>query len=108
MLGYSARAGISLVLFLTSILRHPKRFRWKALRDILLAETPLRFGLMLGLFSGTYRWCYHGLRIFNIGPRGPGKEERWHAALAGAVAGVAVVAERPAARVAAAQQIFVR
>lgn len=50
----------------------------------------------------------HGLRVFNVGPKGRGQEEYWHAALAGAVSGLSVAAEKPSRRVTIGQQLLVR
>lgn len=76
--------------------------------NALFGETAIRFGVMFGTFAAIYRWTFHGLRLYNPGPRGKGKEERWHAAAAGALASAALMAERPSARVTLAQQILVR
>ena len=42
---------------------------------------------MLGSFVLLWRFTHNALRIWNVGPRGAGKQEYWHAAVAGAVAG---------------------
>lgn len=63
---------------------------------------------MMGIFTSLYKLVLHSLRIFNFGPRGPGHEEVWHAAVAGAVSGLAVGVEKAARRVTIAQQMFVR
>lgn len=41
------------------------------------------------------KFVLHSLRFINPGPKGMGHEEVWHAALAGAVSGLAVWAEKP-------------
>lgn len=60
------------------------------------------------MFVFLFRFTHNALRIFNVGPRGPGKHEYWHAAVAGAVSGLSVFAERPARRITYGQQLFVR
>ena len=60
---------------------------------------------MLGSFVLLWRFTHNALRIWNVGPRGPGKQEYWHAAAAGAIAGLSVFAERPARRITYGQQV---
>jgi hypothetical protein len=50
----------------------------------------------------------HSLRLFNPGKKGRGQEEYWHSAVAGAVSGLAVCAEKPSRRVTLGQQMLVR
>lgn len=63
---------------------------------------------MLGLFTSLYKFVLHSLRLFNPGRAGPGREEWWHATVAGAVSGLAVAVEKPTRRLTIAQQMFVR
>ena len=56
----------------------------------------------------TCEFSFHGLRLYNFGSRGRGKEERWHAPLAGAVAGLALLIEKADSRTAVAQQVLIR
>jgi len=111
LLAYTFRAGFNLIFAIFSSFRKKNGFL-KRLKTIILStlrgETSIRFGAMFGLFTALYRWTFHGLRLYNPGPRGKGKEERWHAPLAGAVAGLAILAERPESRTAVAQQVFIR
>jgi hypothetical protein len=76
--------------------------------NALFGPDTLRFGAMLGIFTTVYKAMLHGLRIFNLGPKGPGQEEWWHAAVAGAASGLAVIAEKPSRRVTIGQQLLVR
>jgi len=62
----------------------------------------------MGLFTSLYKLALHSLRIFNFGAKGPGQEQWWHASLAGAVGGLAVVAEKRARRITIGQQLLVR
>lgn len=55
-----------------------------------------------------FQWTLHGLRIFSPDSRGKGKSENWHAAAAGAVSAISVLAEKPSRRITYAQQLFVR
>jgi hypothetical protein len=107
LLAYSARAGFNTLLLLFTALRR-RKLTLKAIIHALYGDSTLRFGSMLGLFSLIYRFLYHTLRLYNPGPRGQGKEERWHAPLAGAVASIGLLAERRDARLPVAQQVFVR
>lgn len=51
---------------------------------------------------------FGGLRIFNPGPRGRGKSERWHASVAGAISGLSILGDLQEARIGVAQQLAVR
>ncbi len=62
----------------------------------------------MGLFTSLYKLVIHSLRIFNLGHKGPGQEEWWHASIAGAISGLAVAVEQRARRVTIGQQMFVR
>lgn len=62
----------------------------------------------MGLFTSLYKFALHSLRLFNFGALGPGREEWWHASLAGAIAGLAVAVEKPARRITIGQQLLVR
>lgn len=56
----------------------------------------------------TRQFSHNALRIWNPGPKGHGHEEPWHAALAGAASGLAVLAEKRERRIAYGQQLLVR
>jgi len=105
--GYGCRAGVNLVLILFRVLRNAK-VKSADLQRALAGEDNFRFGGMLGSFVLLWRFTHNALRIWNVGPRGAGKQEYWHAAVAGAVAGLSVFAERPARRITYGQQLFVR
>lgn len=50
----------------------------------------------------------HLLRLYNPGKKGKGRTEFWHAPFAGALSGLAVLAETKNSRIGIAQQTFVR
>ncbi|GAA5973669.1 hypothetical protein JCM11641_005071 [Rhodosporidiobolus odoratus] len=106
-LGSSLRACVNLVVVLLRLTRKKGVPAALILRALFGTDT-IRFGSMLGLFSFLYKWTLHTLRLYNFGPSGPGEEETWHAAAAGAVSGLAVWAEKPSRRVTIGQQLFVR
>lgn len=58
--------------------------------------------------STLSKWTLHTLRLYNPGKKGFDQEEWWHAAVAGAVSGVSVVAEKGSRRVTLGQQMLVR
>ncbi|KAL8279225.1 hypothetical protein RQP46_008262 [Phenoliferia psychrophenolica] len=74
----------------------------------LFGTDTIRFGGMLGIFTFLYKFVLHALRFANPGPKGLGHEEVWHSAIAGAVSGLAVWAEKPSRRVTIGQQLLVR
>lgn len=55
-----------------------------------------------------WKMAIHLLRLYNPGKKGRQRTESWHAPLAGAISGLAVLAETPRNRVGIAQQLFVR
>ncbi|GAA97764.1 hypothetical protein E5Q_04443 [Mixia osmundae IAM 14324] len=105
--GYSLRSGVNLVMVLFGLMRNGKFNLTKILNSVFGIDA-FRMGAMFGSFAFLFKSTNQGLRIYNPGPRGPGKEEIWHAALAGAVSGVAVLAEKKQRRLTFAQQLFVR
>ncbi|GAA6038526.1 hypothetical protein JCM8097_004613 [Rhodosporidiobolus ruineniae] len=106
-LGSSLRAFVNLVIVLLRLTKKRGVPAALVLRALFGTDT-IRFGGMLGIFTFLYKWTLHTLRLYNIGTKGPGNEEVWHAALAGAVSGLAVWAEKPSRRVTIGQQLFVR
>ncbi|SCV72374.1 BQ2448_3911 [Microbotryum intermedium] len=107
---HAFRGGLPLVnLFVVALRVTRKRGLPMALVfRALFGPDTLRFAAMLGGFTFLYKQTYHSLRIFNPGKRGPGQEEWWHAAVAGAISGAAVWAEKPSRRVTIGQQMMVR
>ncbi|GAA5961120.1 hypothetical protein JCM8115_005835 [Rhodotorula mucilaginosa] len=106
-LGCSLRAAVNFVIVLLRLTRK-RGTRPRVILNALFGSDVWRFGGMLGLFSFLYKWTLHTIRLYNPGPQGPGQSERWHAALAGLVSGLSVVAEKPSRRVTIGQQLFVR
>ncbi|KAM0751507.1 hypothetical protein T439DRAFT_324689 [Meredithblackwellia eburnea MCA 4105] len=102
-LGCSLRAGVNLLLALLRVTRK-RRLQPALILHALFGADTLRFGGMLGAFSFLYKFVLHALRLGNPN----GLEEYWHAALAGAVSGLSVWAEKPSRRTTIGQQLFVR
>ncbi|KAK4052186.1 hypothetical protein OIV83_002481 [Microbotryomycetes sp. JL201] len=104
-------AGIrALVNLIIMVLRANKKkpLTSKLILHTLFGQDTARFGGMLGLFTFIYKWVLHTLRLYNPGKKGQDQEEWWHAAAAGAVSGLAVIAEKPSRRVTIGQQMLVR
>lgn len=55
-----------------------------------------------------WKTTLHLLRIYNPGKKGRQRTEFWHAPFAGAVSGLAILAESPKNRAGIAQQLLVR
>ncbi|BGP13331.1 hypothetical protein JCM10213v2_001250 [Rhodosporidiobolus nylandii] len=106
-LGSTLRALVNLAIALLRLKKKKGLPPAVIIRALFVLDT-FRFGGMLGIFSFLYKWTLHTLRLYNFGPQGPGRDERWHAALAGAVSGLAVWAEKPSRRTTIGQQLFVR
>ncbi|TNY20044.1 hypothetical protein DMC30DRAFT_272138, partial [Rhodotorula diobovata] len=106
-LGSSLRAAINFVIVVLRLTRK-RGLSSKLILHALFGTDVIRFGGMLGLFTFLYKWTLHTLRLYNPGPLGPAHFEPWHAAVAGFVSGVSVVAEKPSRRVTIGQQLFVR
>lgn len=68
--------GISLVVlvFLSTLRRRRPRRLSRLLLHAMFGPTALRFGLLFSIFAAAYRLLYNGLRIWNPGRRGPGRE----------------------------------
>ncbi|GAA6061716.1 hypothetical protein JCM10212_004948 [Sporobolomyces blumeae] len=106
-LGSSVRALVNLVIVLLRLTRK-KGLPAKVVLNALFGPDVFRFGGMLGAFTFLYKWTLHTLRLYNFGPQGAGHEETWHAAVAGAIAGLSVLAEKKSRRVTLGQQLLVR
>ncbi|KPV76961.1 uncharacterized protein RHOBADRAFT_51936 [Rhodotorula graminis WP1] len=106
-LGSSLRAAVNFAILVLRLTRK-RGLSSKLILHALFGTDVIRFGSMLGLFTFLYKWTLHTLRLYNPGARGPSHFEPWHAAIAGLVSGLAVVAEKPSRRVTIGQQLFVR
>ncbi|KAJ3555565.1 hypothetical protein NP233_g12179 [Leucocoprinus birnbaumii] len=130
-LAFGIRACINLVLALIRIHRVPRDFRPALIRHAIFGEDTWRFAAMLGTFTSVYKFLINALPIL-IPALSPSKSSsavddescddleaqlpttslvtrRWHAALAGAVAGgLAISWEKRSRRGLIAQQLFVR
>ncbi|KII94245.1 hypothetical protein PLICRDRAFT_100242 [Plicaturopsis crispa FD-325 SS-3] len=106
-LAWSIRTCISLVFAILGLIKK-RKLKGAVIVNALLGEESIRFGSMFGAFVFLWKTSFHGLRLFNPGPKGPGRIEPWHAPLAGAISGLAVLAEKKANRITVSQQLFVR
>lgn len=85
-----------------------RKFKTAAVLHAVFGEEPIRFGTMFGAYVFIWKTALHLLRIYNPGRKGKRRTEYWHAPLAGALSGLAILAERSKNRVGIAQQLFVR
>ena len=74
----------------------------------LFGEDAFRFGGMFGTFVFLWKMALHLLRLYNPGKKGKRRSEFWHAPFAGALSGLAILAERRRNRAGIAQQLCVR
>ncbi|GAA5964486.1 hypothetical protein JCM3765_006302 [Sporobolomyces pararoseus] len=107
LLGSTLRALVNLVIVLLRLTRK-RGLPPKLLLNALFGPDVVRFGSMLGLFSFLYKWTLHTLRLYNFGPSGAGHIETWHPAIAGAISGLSVLAEKKTRRITLGQQLLVR
>ncbi|ORY90918.1 hypothetical protein BCR35DRAFT_261329 [Leucosporidium creatinivorum] len=107
LLAGAIRAGVNLVIIALRATKKKGIPPALILRALFGADT-FRFGTMMGAFTFLYKYTLHLLRLYNPGEKGPRQEEWWHAALAGAVSGISVVAEKKSRRVTLGQQMLVR
>lgn len=107
MLGYGIRSGVDVLVL---ILRHSRKRRLdpRAVLYALFGPDSLRMGCLLGGFSFLYKQALYVLYKFNPGHKGKRHEEPWHAAVAGALSGLAVLAEKHSRRITIGQQLAVR
>jgi len=107
LLGYGIRSGVDVLVL---ILRHSRKRRLdpRAVLYALFGPDSLRMGCLLGGFSFLYKQALYVLYKFNPGHKGKRHEEPWHAAVAGALSGLAVLAEKHSRRITIGQQLAVR
>lgn len=106
-LAYLLRTGVNV---LTVLIRSLQRGRVKAntLLRVLTDPSGIRFGGMFGAYVFIWKMVIHLLRLYNPGKKGWKRVEFWHAPVAGALSGLAVLAETKNSRIGIAQQLFVR
>ncbi|CAD6565887.1 MAG: hypothetical protein CYPHOPRED_000084 [Cyphobasidiales sp. Tagirdzhanova-0007] len=106
-IGYGLRSGISLVTALIRFIQR-RRFKMSIIVHALFGEEAFRFGGMIGSFVFLWKMALHTLRLYNPGRKGKRRTEYWHAPLAGALSGIAILAQKQRNRTGIAQQLFVR
>ncbi|KAI8602325.1 hypothetical protein EDD21DRAFT_372230 [Dissophora ornata] len=74
----------------------------RVVKDAFLGRDAIRFGSFFGLFSFLWKLVNNGLKLYR------GTDDRINGAIAGAVAGLAILIESHERRVTFAQQMFIR
>ncbi|KAI9022769.1 hypothetical protein CLU79DRAFT_804209 [Phycomyces nitens] len=101
LLAYGVRAGVNFCLYLLRVMR-----KKAPIANILAASfknlDALRFGAMFGSFALLWKSVNNGMRLYR------GKDDRLNGFIGGAVAGLAILFEKPNRRVDIAQQLLVR
>lgn len=92
----------------SSCLHSSRKIKSSVLLHALFGEDAFRFGGMFGAFVFLWKTAIHLLRLYNPGNKGKRRTEYWHAPVAGALCGLAILAERKRNRAGIAQQLFVR
>ena len=106
-LAYTLRTGINVLTVLIRSLQRGK-IRANTLLKVLTDPSGIRFGGMFGAYVFIWKMVVHLLRLYNPGKKGKKRVEFWHAPVAGALSGLAVLAETKDSRIGIAQQLFVR
>ena len=106
-LAYTLRTGINVLTVLIRSLQRGK-IRANTLLKVLTDPSGIRFGGMFGAYVFIWKMVIHLLRLYNPGKKGKKRVEFWHAPVAGALSGLAVLAETKNSRIGIAQQLFVR
>ncbi|KAI7861729.1 hypothetical protein BDF14DRAFT_1898696 [Spinellus fusiger] len=101
LLAYGVRSSVNLCLYLLKVLR-----KKAPIANILAASfknlDSLRFGAMFGSFAVLWKSVNNSMRLYR------GKDDRLNGFVGGAVAGLAILFEKPNRRVDIAQQLLVR
>lgn len=106
-LAWTLRTGVNV---LTALIRSLQRGKIKAntLLRVLTDPSGIRFGGMFGAYVFIWKMVIHLLRLYNPGAKGRKRVEAWHAPVAGALSGLAILAETKGNRIGIGQQLFVR
>ncbi|KAJ3078575.1 hypothetical protein HK102_004388, partial [Quaeritorhiza haematococci] len=101
LLGYAIRGGLDFLLKLRSVARRKLSLRDAFLRGF-FGEDAFRLAGFFGSFAFLWKLTNDLLRFYRR------KDDKWNGFASGAVAGVALLCERPSRRVSIAQQLLVR
>ncbi|KAG0285214.1 hypothetical protein BGZ98_005608, partial [Dissophora globulifera] len=100
-IGYGLKAMVNLCLGMLKVMKGKVSFG-RIFMDSFLGADAIRFGSFFGAFSFLWKFVNNGLRLYR------GQDDRINGAVAGAIAGLAVLIESHERRVAFAQQMFIR
>ncbi|KAG0237684.1 hypothetical protein BGX31_003513 [Mortierella sp. GBA43] len=95
---YGAKALVNLCLGMMKLMNGKGSFG-ALLKDSFMGRDAIRFGSFFGMFSFLWKLVNNGLKLFR------GKDDRINGAIAGAIAGLAILIENHERRVTFAQQI---
>ncbi|KAF9432834.1 hypothetical protein BGZ76_010252 [Entomortierella beljakovae] len=98
---YGGKALINLCLGLLKVMKKRSTFG-KVLKDAFIGADAIRFGSFFAAFSFLWKFVNNGAKLYR------GKDDRINGAIAGAIAGLAILVENPERRVTFAQQMFMR
>ncbi|KAG0252805.1 hypothetical protein BG011_006735 [Mortierella polycephala] len=98
---YGGKALVNLCLGMLK-LKSGKTSVGRIFKDAFTGQDAIRFGTFFGVFSFLWKLVNNGLKLYR------GADDRFNGAIAGAVAGLALLVETQERRVTFAQQMFIR
>ncbi|KAG0238773.1 hypothetical protein BGW42_002639 [Actinomortierella wolfii] len=98
---YGMKALVNFLLGLLKVSKGKASFA-QVFKDAFTGRDPLRFGAFFGMFSFLWKFVNNSLKLHR------GKDDRINGAIAGAIAGLAILIESHERRVTFAQQMLVR
>ncbi|KAF9913461.1 hypothetical protein BX616_010011 [Lobosporangium transversale] len=98
---YGAKALVNLCLGMLKVMNGKTSFA-KVFKDAFVGADAMRFGAFFGAFSFLWKFVNNGLKLYR------GTDDRINGAIAGAIAGLAILIENHERRVTFAQQMFMR
>ncbi|KAI1315480.1 hypothetical protein EDD11_000712 [Mortierella claussenii] len=98
---YGAKALVNLCLGMLKVM-NGKVSLGRVLKDSFVGNDAVRFGSFFGMFSFLWKLVNNGLKLYR------GVDDRINGAIAGAIAGLAILIESHERRVTFAQQMFIR
>ncbi|KAG0324222.1 hypothetical protein BGZ99_002054 [Dissophora globulifera] len=98
---YGAKALVNLCLGMLKLMNGKGSFG-RIVQDAFMGRDAVRFGSFFGMFSFLWKLVNNGLKLYR------GTDDRINGAIAGAIAGLAILIESHERRVTFAQQMFIR
>ncbi|KAF9930300.1 hypothetical protein FBU30_000646 [Linnemannia zychae] len=98
---YGAKALVNMCLGMLKLMKGKGSFG-RVVLDAFTGADAVRFGSFFGMFSFLWKLVNNGLKLYR------GTDDRINGAMAGAIAGLALLIETPERRVTFAQQMFLR